>query len=179
MFLAAGRYGRSRPRAQSVPFPRIGPAVSSRKERPMTLSFTEVLARFGPFKQHGKEYRVRCPVHGDDTPSLDIAEGSVGPLFYCRSAGCQTSDILSAVGLTWGDVLPQHNGHRDEWDHVHEYRDRAGALRYRVYRRGTGKAKVIRQQAANGAWSLKGIDPIPYRLPQLQGPVIFVVEGEK
>jgi len=145
----------------------------------MPLSFHEVLTRFGPYKQTGKEYRVRCPVHGDDTPSLDIAEGNVGPLFQCRSAGCQSGDILAAVGLTWADVLPQHNGHVEHWDHVHEYHRRDGTLIYRVYRRGTGKSKVIRQQAANGAWTLKGINPVPYRLPHLHGPVILVVEGEK
>jgi len=153
----------------------------------MTVTFDDVLARFGQGTWHGHNFRTLCPVHGDTDPSLDIAEGDSGtPLFQCRSHHCQTGDILSAVGLTWGDVLPQStNGHKPEtWDHIYEYRDRDGTLRYRVYRRDATatQGKVIRQRAADGTWSLKGIAPLPYRLPELAaigGPSVLVVEGEK
>lgn len=148
------------------------------------LTFAEVLARFGPGKQSGRNYRVRCPAHDDTTPSLDIAEGDQGaPIFQCRSNHCQSGDIIAAVGLTWADVLPpSDNGHTGMvWDHVYEYKDRAGVVRYSVYRQdATGsKGKQIRQRAANGDWSLKGIDPLPYRLPELHGPSVLVAEGEK
>jgi hypothetical protein len=145
------------------------------------LTFTEILSKFGPAKRTGKEYRVRCPVHGDTAPSLDISEGSsTAAIFRCRSAGCQTADILRAVGLAWADVLPAKNGTHAEWDAAHEYRDATGELRYTVFRRGTGPNKVIRQQSASGAWSMAGIARIPYRLPELYGqPRVFVVEGEK
>src|SRR6187401_2641466 len=112
----------------------------------MTLSFDEVLARFGPWKQTGHNYRVSCPAHNDGTPSLDIAEGDHGPLFICRSRHCQTGDILSAVGLTWADILP---------------------------------TPIISQRAANGDWGTKGITPLPYRLPELEGSTLLVAEGEK
>jgi len=148
----------------------------------MTLSFDEVLARFGPWKQTGHNYRVSCPAHNDGTPSLDIAEGDHGPLFICRSRHCQTGDILSAVGLTWADILPTPiNGHREVWDHIYEYKDRAGTLRYSVLRRdATGtQEKRISQRAANGDWGTKGITPLPYRLPELEGSTLLVAEGEK
>lgn len=43
-----------------------------------------------------------CPVHGDKNRSLSIAEGRKVPVVLkCMSAGCDTRDILAAVGLTW------------------------------------------------------------------------------
>lgn len=143
------------------------------------LAFDAILSKFDSPRRVGKEWRTRCPVHGDSTPSLDISEGHTGPVFQCRSHHCQTTAILQAVGLTWADVLPDRNGQPDRWDAVHEYRTRAGELGYRVYRRGTGREKVIRQQAADGEWSLNGAPRIPYRLPELTAATVLVVEGEK
>lgn len=143
------------------------------------LGFHEILSRFGPHEKHGRNYRVECPAHNDspEHKSLDIAEGDNGtPLFVCRTQHCQTSDILAARGLTWADILPDRNGH--QWDRVHEYRTRDGALNYRVYRHGTGKEKEIRQQRADGTWSLDGVARVPYRLPQITGPTVVIVEGE-
>lgn len=140
------------------------------------LTLPDLLAKFEAPRRVGKEWRTRCPAHDDTTPSLDISEGRNGsPVFRCRSHHCQTGDILSAVGLTWSDVLPD----RESWDAVHEYRDRAGELSYRVYRRGTGKEKIIRQQGADGAWSLNGAARLPYRLPEISVASVVIVEGEK
>lgn len=147
------------------------------------LSFDEVLGLFGPATRHGKDYRVICPVHGDNDPSLDIADSPSGPLFYCRSQGCHPDDIIAAKGLTWRDITPSRNGHghSEAWDSIYDYRDRKGMLRYRVMRRNArdGHDKVIRQQAADGTWSLKGIEPLPYKLPNITGDWILVAEGEK
>jgi hypothetical protein len=47
-----------------------------------------------------------CPGHRDREPSLDVAEGDDGrALLYCR-AGCNTSDILRALGLRYADLFP-------------------------------------------------------------------------
>jgi hypothetical protein len=60
----------------------------------------------------GPEYKhaARCPAHEDRSPSLSVAEGSDGrALVYCFS-GCETRDIIAAIGLTWSDLFPP--GHR-------------------------------------------------------------------
>lgn len=157
------------------------------------LGLTEVLAKFGPAKRHGKEYRVRCPVHGDEQPSLDISQGETGAIvFQCRSAQCSTAEILTAVGLTWADVSPgrteaPRNGHRRRtngtWEHIHDYADIHGELRYQVLRNGTGGGKDIKQRRPNGKggwiYNTDGVTPIPYRLPQLIDVTrVFIAEGE-
>jgi hypothetical protein len=149
------------------------------------LTFDELLAKFGPARRNGKEWRVLCPAHSDSTPSLDISEGHSGPVFQCRSHHCSADDILAAMELTWSDVLPPRtNGHAGPPfvpDHVYDYCTRDGTLRYRVLRQDAwnGQPKKILQQAASGEWSLKGIQPLPYRLPSLVGPSVLVAEGEK
>jgi len=48
---------------------------------------------------------VRCPAHGDSTPSLSISEGDDGRvLLYCH-AGCKTEEVLKTVGLTMSDLF--------------------------------------------------------------------------
>lgn len=59
------------------------------------------------------------------------------------------------------------------------YCDEHGEIRYIVHRYDP---KAFKQQAASGAWSIQGIESLPYRLPEMlaqpEAPV-FIVEGEK
>lgn len=151
----------------------------------MPLSFDAILSRFPEPKRTGKEWRTICPVHGDRTPSLDIAEGdSTVALFRCRTHHCSASAILQAVGLAWADILPERP--RDpSWERQHAYRDASGALKYEVVgkRLPDGK-KTFKQRHANGngdmAWGLKGVEPLLYRLHELgTHRHVWIVEGEK
>jgi len=69
----------------------------------------------------------------------------------------------------------------------YNYHDASGAVRYQVERL---KPKTFRQRrpnpSANGDWTynLKGVDPLPYRLPEVieavaRGRSVVIVEGEK
>lgn len=49
------------------------------------------------------QWRVICPCHSDDNASLIITNASDKILMKCM-AGCSTSDILDASGLTWTDL---------------------------------------------------------------------------
>ena len=51
------------------------------------------------------KYLAKCPSHSDHKPSLSIAEGKRGVLVKCMSAGCDTRDILKALGLTYSDLF--------------------------------------------------------------------------
>jgi len=44
-----------------------------------------------------------CPAHDDKTPSLSIRLTDDRLLLHCF-AGCPTEDVLSALGLTFGDL---------------------------------------------------------------------------
>ena len=48
---------------------------------------------------------AKCPSHPDRKPSLSIAEGKRGVLIRCMSNGCDTRDILGALGLTYSDLF--------------------------------------------------------------------------
>lgn len=65
------------------------------------LSRLERVRRTGP-----RRWIARCPAHEDRSPSLSIDEKDDGrTLVYCF-AGCETADVLAAVGATWADVCP-------------------------------------------------------------------------
>jgi len=45
-----------------------------------------------------------CPAHQDKSPSLAITEATDRLLVYCF-AGCETSDVMAAVGLNVADLF--------------------------------------------------------------------------
>jgi hypothetical protein len=55
---------------------------------------------------------ARCPAHEDRSPSLSIRETDDGRLLVHCFAGCETSDVLAAVGLALGDLFPDRGDHR-------------------------------------------------------------------
>ena len=64
------------------------------------------LARLLNARRTGKgKWVAKCPSHQDRHPSLAISEGKRGVLVKCMSAGCDTRDILAAMGLTYSDLF--------------------------------------------------------------------------
>lgn len=66
---------------------------------------------------------------------------------------------------------------------TYDYEDASGALLYQICR---FEPKDFRQRRPDGAggwsWSVKGVEPVPYRLPQMlarHDERLFIVEGEK
>jgi hypothetical protein len=47
-----------------------------------------------------------CPSHADRSPSLSIKDTGDGKLILKCFAGCETIDVLGALGLDWDDVMP-------------------------------------------------------------------------
>jgi len=45
-----------------------------------------------------------CPAHNDKSPSLAVSEGDDRVLVHCF-AGCETSDVTGAIGLTVADLF--------------------------------------------------------------------------
>jgi hypothetical protein len=57
------------------------------------------------------KFSSRCPAHDDRSPSLSVSEGADHrALIYCH-VGCDTRDVIAALGLTWADLFPP--GHRN------------------------------------------------------------------
>ena len=72
------------------------------------MSIETLLSRLDGVKEtgHGK-YVACCPAHEDRSPSLAIKECGDGRILLHDFAGCETEDVLSAVGLTFSDVMPE------------------------------------------------------------------------
>lgn len=65
---------------------------------------------------HDGQYSARCPAHQDRGPSLSIKDVGDGRILVHCHAGCETEDVLAAVGLSFRDVMPERVGanHRVE-----------------------------------------------------------------
>jgi Family of unknown function (DUF5906) len=130
----------------------------------------------------GRERVTFCPVHEmgdgrtDHNPSLTVSVNGCGKLkAVCRSRGCEVESSLAGLGLL-----------RVKWRRTasYMYRDENGTLRYTVHREEDGNGgKRFRQQQASGSWSMKGVRPLLYNLPELsaasKGIIRFGFEGEK
>jgi hypothetical protein len=150
------------------------------------MTAAEALARSLGAKRNGSGWLCRCPAHDDHDPSLSIEERSGKALFICRS-GCSQAAVLDALrqrGLWPGLDEERRGGAKRRIVATYSYRDAGGALCYQVVR---FEPKDFRQRRPDGApdrwlWNMTGIEPLPYRLPELLAdPVatVFVAEGEK
>jgi 5S rRNA maturation endonuclease (ribonuclease M5) len=124
---------------------------------------------------------AQCPAHHDRTPSLSITEQADGKVLVHCHAGCETEDVLAAIGLEKRDLFSDDsNGNRDE-DAVYRYLDEHGKPLFEVVR---FPGKQFRQRLPDGRWGLNGTRRVLYRLPKVIEAVacedtIYVVEGEK
>lgn len=131
--------------------------------------------RFEGVKETGaSKWQCKCPAHEDNKASLSICRTDSKWLLYCH-AGCKTKAILDAVGVDYKSLFADERPNTPAI--VYEYHKADGSLAFRVHRFA---GKEFRQQAPNGDWSLKGIERVPYRLPEVIAATrVFVVEGEK
>ncbi len=75
------------------------------------MSLETLIDRLDGVKETGYgKYLSRCPSHDDRSPSLAIKEEGDGRILLHCFAGCETEDVLSAIGLTFSDVMPERVG---------------------------------------------------------------------
>ena len=66
----------------------------------------KLLSRLDLVKRIGNDrYKAICPSHDDRSPSLAIKDDGGRLLLHCFS-GCETADVLGAIGLTFADIMP-------------------------------------------------------------------------
>ena len=72
------------------------------------MSLETLIDRLDDVKETGYgKYVARCPAHDDRSPSLAIRDCDDGRILLHCFAGCETEDVLSAIGLTFSDVMPE------------------------------------------------------------------------
>lgn len=50
---------------------------------------------------------ARCPAHADGRPSLSVRETGDGVILLHCFAGCETEDVLGAIGWTFSELYPE------------------------------------------------------------------------
>jgi len=148
-----------------------------------------VLSRLNNVKAFNGYYKASCPAHTDNNPSLSIWLNDQLKVSMKCHAGCDNLDILPAINLALADLYPQEGKTlvttKSKIVAVYDYHDIKGNVVHQTVRY-EGKEFKQRRPGKNGEliWSLKGIEPMLYRLPELvqavsAGETVFVVEGEK
>ncbi|MFE2977481.1 phage/plasmid primase, P4 family [Streptomyces sp. NPDC059258] len=70
------------------------------------MLFADLLARFeGVSGETDGGYSALCPAHQDSRPSLRVWRGADDKVRLTCRAGCDTADVIRAVGLGWGDLF--------------------------------------------------------------------------
>lgn len=134
-------------------------------------------------KQNASGWVARCPAHADDVASLSITEAADGKVLLHCHAGCTPFAILSALGMTLGDLFPPSSGKQGKPEpKIYQYFNADGSLAYEVCRFPPKEFRQ-RHRSPDGLkwiWNMTGVKRIPYRLNQLSGvETVVVVEGEK
>src|SRR5579884_1364199 len=75
-----------------------------------TLTLDDLLSRLDHVRRSGSGWSARCPSHDDRNNSLSASQAD-GKILLCCHAGCDTKDVLTALGLSWSDLFePSPNG---------------------------------------------------------------------
>lgn len=145
------------------------------------MKIEQLLSRLSGVKRSGSGYTAKCPAHEDRKNSLGLSPGEDRRILLNCYAGCRPEDIVSALGLTMRDLMPDDNGpSRDET----VYRFTIGPMdiveHVRIDEPG-GKRFIWRRNGQSGLQGLKVRD-VPLFRPgengDEKGPVV-ICEGEK
>lgn len=168
-------------------------------------SLNEILASLKVEHITGNVAQCKCPCHDDRRGSLTITEVKDKILFKCH-AGCDTKDIIAALGLTNEDIgnkpditivkYVNKNGEEKELEYgsdkfiraIYDYKDENGKYicsKLRLQPNNHEKSMVYAIKKGDVYYSgIKGIDKGLYNLPKLikavkQGKTVYYCEGEK
>lgn len=138
----------------------------------------------------GKGSAWQCPAHEDRAASLSVSEGKDGAALVKCHAGCETADVVKALGLAMKDLFPEREKRTSKKRRVvatYRYPDEAGNLLFEKLRYQPKDFRIRRPDPSSKdgyAWDRKGVREVLYRLPEVLAAakaesVVFIVEGEK
>ncbi len=71
------------------------------------MEINEILSKFQRvYKSGTDQWQCLCPVHNDKSPSVGIKYTKDGRILIHCFSGCETNEILNAVGLSFDDLFP-------------------------------------------------------------------------
>jgi 5S rRNA maturation endonuclease (ribonuclease M5) len=127
----------------------------------------------------------RCPGHDDQHSSLSVGVGAEGRLLLKCHAGCETEQVVEALGLRLADLMPAngngHAGHPPVITQTYDYHGADGRPLFQVCR--LEPKTFLARLPGSGTWGINGVPRVPYKLPELlkadPQTDIFITEGEK
>ncbi len=148
----------------------------------------DFIARLQRVRQNGDGFVANCPACGDEKQHLSVSAGSDGRILMKCFKECQADSIVRAMGLGLKDLYPPSEKPAGKWQDAtyYNYNDADGKLLYQVVRfvpKDFRQRQPDPDKQGKWIWNLKGVKPVPYRLPQVlkskASETIFVCEGEK
>jgi hypothetical protein len=141
------------------------------------LSAQELLRRAGItyIETHNGKFTTECPQCGGKYLNVKTDRDRDSACWYCRDCGESGPQPRAPSGGLGEPVA------------IYDYEDATGKRSFQVLKfEPPGQAKQFRQRIGpqQVKWSIKGVQLVPYRLPELieavaLGRAVFVVEGEK
>lgn len=96
---------------------------------------TEEIVRVFHGKRSGRgKWFAKCPCHNRNGKSLYITAKDLGKTTIYCFGGCDTRDVLAAMGLTFSDLFPDGKRDREAEKLAQKARDEAEAKRQQVKR---------------------------------------------
>jgi KaiC/GvpD/RAD55 family RecA-like ATPase len=74
-----------------------------------SVPIEQLLTALPSAKRNGSGWHAKCPAHDDKRPSLSISQGDDGRVLVNCHAGCTATAIISALGMTMRDLMPDGN----------------------------------------------------------------------
>ena len=147
------------------------------------MNLDAFLDRLGGVRRSGNGYVGRCPSHEDREASLGVTE-SEGKILLSCYAGCNTADVLDAMGLSFRDLFEDSVDHSSEPEIVYDYTDEDGDVLFQAVRFHGKKFRQRHLENGEWVWNLDGVRRVLYRLPELiegvrEGRTVYIAEGEK
>lgn len=163
-------------------------------------SFDDFLTHINSVKEKGSRVMGCCPAHDDTNPSLSIKQEGDKILLHCH-AGCQTEEILEAIGLEMTDLfIEEEDTSWDPWEGtkvaIYTYTDADGNPLFQVVRYemrdpahpACGEKKFLQRRYAPNhpdagkkgcpdgyVWGLEDIQRVLFNLPE----VLSAIEEDK
>jgi len=72
-----------------------------------------LISRLDKVKGRNGSWTARCPAHADNGPSLAVREGDDGRVLLHCFAGCETANVLGAIGMDMTDLFPPDENRQD------------------------------------------------------------------
>jgi hypothetical protein len=159
------------------------------------MTYEQFISRFEKQTKTARGVSVRCPAHEDRQASLSVSPSRDGGVLLKCFAGCETEDIVRAMGLEMKDLFakelerprlpsrslkPPPSGEKPVVEKTYSYTDALGREIYQAVRL---KPKSFRQRHKSGeewVWSMDGVERVLYRMPEVvKASEVWIVEGEK